>query len=393
MKRSLTSPQVLLLVETSDAYGRGILQGIGRYVRERGPWSIFFEERSLLEPLPRSFDRWQGDGIISRTATRATERRLRAKGVPVVELLGLEAETPAKVHGDGNRAGRLAAEHLLGCGLRYLAFFSFGNAWWIGAYQEGFVQRLAEQGLSCDLWCAAQGQRGLLPRWNSRLRPAVAAWLHRLPKPLGIFCPSTGEGRCLLDLCRSEGLAVPERVAVLAGADDPAICEVTTPSLSGIDFDSARIGYEAAALLDRLMSGRKAPQEVVWIPPIRVVARHSTDVLAVADPDVARAMRFIRERACRGIRVPDVVRDVGLSRRTLERRFQQHLGRTPKEEILRMRIDRATFLFGQSEMSIEAVARSSGFASFKHFARLFRRETGVTPGTFRRTSRSAGPSL
>jgi LacI family transcriptional regulator len=290
-------------------------------------------------------------------------------------------------------AGRLAAEHLLDCGLRDLAFFSFGNAWWIGAYREGFVQRLAEQGLSCGVFHAAQGQRVLLPRWNNRLRPTVAAWLHRLPKPSGIFCPSTGEGRCLLDLCRSEGLGVPEQVAVLAGADDPAICEVTTPSLSGIDFDSARIGYEAAALLDRLMSGREAPKEVVWIPPIRVVARQSTDVLAIADPDVAQAMRFIRERACRGIRVPDVVRDAGLSRRTLERRFQEHLGRSPKEEILRMRIDRAAVLLGQSEMSIEAVARSSGFASFKHFARVFRQETGVTPRTFRKTSRSAKPSL
>ncbi len=414
----LRLPKVLLLVETSTGYGRGILEGVARYVREHGPWSIFFEERGLLDPPPRWLAGWRGDGIISRTASRAVARRLRAKALPTVELLGFEPYASAKVHGENVSAGQLAAEHLLGCGLRNFAFFSCGDAWWIATYREGFLRGLAERGFGCDFYRPPRTNCRLLPRWMDAQRPAVVAWLSSLPRPLGVFVPQLGDARAIMDICRSLGIAVPEEVAVLGGADDPPVCSVTTPPLSGIDFDSARIGYEAAAMLALMMAGRKPQQGTgsepssfnavakrlrrgacpflspvdrrkppggLWIPPVRVVARQSTDVLAISDRDAARAIRFIREHACKGVHVPDVAAAVGLSRRVLERRFRFHLRCTPKQEIRRVQIDRAKALLSQTETPIEYVARSCGFPGFKHFARAFRCATGQTPSAFRQS--------
>ena len=192
---------------------------------------------------------------------------------------------------------------------------------------------------------------------------------------------------CLLGTCRAQGIAVPEQVAILANGDDPVIYNVTTPPLSGLDTNPGLVGYEAAALLDRMMAGQPPPKEVLWIPPSRVVARQSTDILNIADAEVALAVRFIREYACRGIDVPKVAAVAGISRRVLERRFHEHLGRTPKEEILRVCIERAKMLLEQSDMSVEMVAKQSGFASFRNFAAIFRREVGTTPRQFRRERR------
>jgi LacI family transcriptional regulator len=189
----------------------------------------------------------------------------------------------------------------------------------------------------------------------------------------------------VLGLCRNLNILVPEEIAVLGAVDDPAICNLFTPPLSCADLPAERIGYEAAAMLDRCMAGEKPPKQTLWLPATHVAERQSTDLVAIDDPDVARAVRFIREHACRGIGVRQVVDHTGPSRRMLELKFQQYLGRTPKEEILKIQLGRAQLLLGHSEMSIETIARKCGFPSFRHFAGLFRRELGVTPRAFRRT--------
>ena len=191
----------------------------------------------------------------------------------------------------------------------------------------------------------------------------------------------------LLNLCRSEDIAVPEQIAVISGVDDPSLCNVFTPPLSCVHLPAERVGYEAAAMLAKMMAGEKVPKHTVWIPASHVVVRQSSDLVAIEDAEAASAVRFIRQRACQGIRVPDVVVALGLSRRVLERKFQQYLGRTPKDEILKIKLDRAKLLLSQSDMAIETIASKCGFPSFKHLATLFRREVGVTPRAFRKTNR------
>jgi LacI family transcriptional regulator len=378
-------PRILLLIETANSYSRGILEGIGRYVRDHGPWSIFFEERGLEEPPPHWLKKWEGDGIIARTATPTIDRRLRATGLPRVELLGLRANSPAKVHGDNHFGGRMAAEHLLDCGFRHFGFFSCVEAWWIAHFREGFCRALKQRGFSCNVYRSPVENRRLLPRWRESQRKSALQWLQSLPWPVGVFSPSNDDARIVLEMCQHLNIAVPEHLAILGAADDPAICSVTTPPLSSIDFDSKRVGYQAAALLDRLMAGCPAPKTVQWIAPARVVVRQSTDIVAIEDQDVGRAVRFIRQHAGSGIDVHDVTRAVQLSRRGLERRFRKFLGRTPKEEILRVQIDRVKMLLADTILPIQSVAEKSGFHNFRYFAKIFRRQAGTTPRAYRQS--------
>ena len=375
--------KVLLLVETASGYGRGILQGIGQYVREHGPWDIYFEEGGLQDRLPRFLEHWKGDGILTRTMLRSSATRLRSLRIPMVELLGEKADLAAKVHCDNAAVGRMAADHLLDCGLKHFGFFAFGEAWWIAMFREGFRQMLVQRQLTCHAYEPPRANHVLLPKWRETQRKGVVDWLLSLPRPVGIFTVSPAAASRLLDLSRSLGLIAPEEIAVITAAEDPTICDVTTPPLSSVDLNSAGVGYAAAAMLDRMMAGKAPPKHTLWLPPTRVTVRKSTEILAIDDADVVQAIRFIRQHACQGIGVPQVVGAVGLSRRVLERKCRQHLGRTPREEIMRVRIDHAKMLLSQTDMLIERISQKCGFRDARNFARDFMREVKSTPRRYR----------
>lgn len=377
-------PRVLLMIETSTGYGRGLLEGIGRWISEHRRWSIHFEERGLQAPLPRWIKGWQGDGVISRTTTLAMGRQLQGLNLPMVELLGTTRAQPAKVHADNAAAGRMAAEHLIDCGLREFGFFGFVSSWWIVMFREGFCSVFEDRGHACHIYPWPSQSKSPADYWDNSHNARVIRWLESLPRPIGIFAANSFHARCLLNACRDAGIAVPDEIAVMGANNDEGLCSVSDPPLTAIDQDLTRIGYEAATMLDGMMSTGSRSEEVLWIPPRDVVVRQSTNILAVDDADLVQAIRFIREHACRGIDVSDVVDQVPLSRRVLERRFKQSLNRTPKQEILRVKIKKAKFLIAQSDRSIESVAQQSGFSSFRHFAEIFRREVGMTPRAYRR---------
>ena len=309
--------------------------------RESGPWSLFVAARGLEDRLPPWVARWQG-----RRNTRPYHHPRHDAAAPRHEGTdGRTARPPARgavrVHGENVSAGRLAAEHLLGCGLSNFGFFAWGEAWWIDTYREGFVETLNKFQRTCDVYQPPRSNRRLLPQWHASMQPKVTKWLHGLAKPVGIFAPSPDYAATVLNICRSGGIVVPEEVAVISGVDDPALCNVFTPPLSCVDIPAERIGYEAADMLRRMMVGEPPPRKTMWIEATHVVRRQSTDLVAVEDADVAGAIRFIREQAFQRIRVPDIAAALGVSRRVLERKFQEFVQRTPKEEILRQQIERA----------------------------------------------------
>ena len=181
------------MIETSDGYGRGILEGVGRYVREHGPWSLYWEARGLEDRLPPWVGRWRGEGILARTTAPAKAQRLRGLGAPMVELLGGEPDEPDKVHADNASSGRLAAEHLMECGLRSFGFFAYGEAWWIAMYREGFQGTLQLHRFACDVYQPPRSNFRLLPKWLFSMQSQVVQWSKSLPKPAGVFrpCPTT----------------------------------------------------------------------------------------------------------------------------------------------------------------------------------------------------------
>jgi len=385
MPRKPRLHQVAILIETSRAYGRGLVEGIGRYVEEHAPWSIFFEERGLWDPLPQWLKDWQGDGIIARTVQKTDLSRILAKGLPTVELLAEPDGRFASVTPDRDAVARMAADHFMERGFRNFAFFRTDDLWWMLRRQGDFEAELLRRGHACRSFSS------FLQQCSTKAGPneprTIARWLDALPRPCGVFCASDFFAARLLGVCRQQGIAVPEEVAVLGVDNDSVMCSICCPPLSSIELGSRRIGYEAAALLERMMARKKAAPQVVSVQPETIFSRQSTDTLAIQDADIAQAIRFIRKNACDGLNVDQVVESVGLSRRCLEQRFRQIIHCTPKCEITRIQIDRARKLLLETELSIETISHRSGFHSFKYFARAFQRVVGMTPRDFRRRRR------
>jgi LacI family transcriptional regulator len=380
MSRLLRLPQILLLIETSEAYGRGLVKGIVRYTEEHRPWSISFEPRALIDPLPRSLKHWRGDGIISRVVRKADLATLMATGASVVEL----NLAPERVRPDEDAVARLAVEHFLERGFHDFAFFSTCHEHWIDRRWHAFELAVKQHGYLCHSFdCAALKRPS-----DKNLQPiderSVIRWLCKLPKPCGVFCVNDLYTMRLAAACRTAGIIVPDQIALLGVDNDPVFCGACSPRLSSIDLNSERIGYEAAALLARMMAGEIASPESVCLEPRQLVTRESTDILAIDDAEMAQAVRLIHSHAGQPLQVGQLAEMLGFSRRSFEHHFWRALHRTPKEEILRVQMERVKRFLTTSTIPISQVAKKCGFASLQYFARAFRRQTGMTPLAYRK---------
>lgn len=384
-------PQVVLLIETSRAYGRGIIEGIARYSLENGPWSIRFEERGLESSPPEWFKEWRANGIIVHTTNAKLTNWLKATRLPLIDLFAdRRAGVTPEITPDMLLGGRMVVEHFMNCGLRQFAYFSYGEVWWIKNHREIYCRALKERGHDCHC-IQVPSVKGTVSLWHERYRPRVIQWLRSLPRPIGIFTPGDLHAVRLLDICRQLDIAVPEEMAILGGGNDRVLCETVHPTLSSLDLDSQRIGYEAARLLDQKMAGKR-PKEMIAIPPSHVAIRQSTDHMAIEDADVAQAIQFIRKYACTGIKVARVANEIGLSRRVLERRFKHSLQRTPKAEIMRVRLERAKMLLVLTDKTSRSIARACGFTALAYFTTVFRRTVGMTPKAYRQARRRVSPT-
>ena len=253
--------------------------------------------------------------------------------------------------------------------------------------REYFCECVAQAGFSCEVF-EVRRTRGQPPEWEGEQRQ-LGKWLLGLPKPVGIMCCNDDRGLQLLDACRRVGIAVPDQVAVIGVDNDQELCNLATRPLSSIRRRIAAIraqrGGHAAA--DDGRGNAFVRPGVFLFPPSHVVTRLSTDTLAVENPALARALRFIREHACQGISVSDVVHAAVTSRRDLERQMQAAVGRSPNQEILRERIRRAQELLLETDMPLGSIARQTGFRGHKYLGDAFKRVTGCRPGEFRRQSR------
>jgi LacI family transcriptional regulator len=226
------------------------------------------------------------------------------------------------------------------------------------------------------------GRHGNARRWAD-LQGELTRWLSQLPKPLGLMACNDVRARHVLEACRTLGLRVPHDVAVIGVDNDSVICDLTDPSLSSIDQSARRIGYAAAEMLDRLMQGADAPTQRLVVPPIGVVARRSTDTLAVEDPAVARVIRTIRERAFGPLAIADLVAESGLSRWQVEERFRHLVGRSIRDDILEVRLAEARRLVTTTDLPLKTIAPRAGFRSIAYMTTVFRRHFGTTPAALR----------
>jgi LacI family transcriptional regulator len=377
------TPHVALLIETSRAYGRGLLQGVIRYQREHDPWSVYIQPHDLGAPAPSWLKNWNGDGILARIEDRRTAELIRRTGLPAVDLRFSVPDSGLPGVGIDNRAVvRLAFQHLRDGGLQHFAFCTVarGRNTWMDLRCDLFQDLVRAAGHPCHV------RQGLARRrraaWEEE-QEDLAAWVSGLPKPIGVMACNDDRGLQVTDACRRAKVLVPDEVAVIGVDNDEILCNLSNPPLSSVDINTPRIGYEAAALLSRMMAGKPAPAHAVLLAPRGVVARASTDVLATGDRELAAAIRFLREHACEGLRLKELPPRTLLSRRTLERRVYQLLGRSPQKEMMRIRLERAKQLLTETNLPVGAVAEKCGFSQAKYFSQVFHAKLGLTPGQYR----------
>jgi len=378
-------PRVALLIETSSSYGRGLLKGIARYSRLHGPWAFFLEPGGQEETPPPLRD-WGIDGVITLFRTRRQARQVLATRIPVVDLdFTLPDLVPWGVCNDEAGVARTCAEHLFSRGLRHFGFVGWaevadGISLWESQRQEVFVETVKKAGYETSVyaWPARAADRA----WG-REQKSLARWLKALPKPVGVMASNDQRARHVLEAARTAGIRIPDDLAVIGVDNDETLCELSTPSISSVALDADTIGFQGAAMLARLMDGRRIPRRPELVPPLGVIARKSTDVLAMADPAVVTAVRFIEANISRPIRIADVLGVAQLSRKTLEVRFRRALGRTPHEELQRRRLERVKTLLQQTDWPLKQIARAAGFTYVEHLHLIFRREVGMTPARFR----------
>jgi LacI family transcriptional regulator len=376
--------KVALLVETSNAYGRELLHGVRAWGREQHAWSMRLSEHGRGAGVPPWLRDWRGDGIVARVEHPAMAAALRRTGVPVVDVSATLA-TPVfpRVVTDSAAATQLAAVHLRERGLRSFAYC--GDARFRWSLQRGrfFAEQVRAMGGTVVHFPQP-------PRRSEEAElAAMVAWLRALPKPVGVLACYDVRGQQVLEACHEAGLAVPDEVAVIGVHNDELLCDLCDPPLSSVIPDARRAGYEAAALLARMMRGERVPVTTRAIEPLGVAARQSTDLVAVADARVAAAVRFIRGNALRGIDVRDVLRAVPMSRTLLEQKFKQILGHTPHAQIQRVRLERAKALLATTELSVGAIAERVGIAHAEYLSVAFRRATGMAPREYRARHRAA----
>jgi LacI family transcriptional regulator len=339
----------------------------------------------LNERPPSWLKDWKGDGILARIDDRRMADAILATRLPAVDVRGALEDLPIPFVGLDNRPiAKLGFEHLHQCGLVNFAFC--GTPRGENPNQDRrcdmFVDLVAKAGKKCEVYLGGRRKRGTVS-WEIE-QQQITRWLTGLRKPVGVMTCHDDRGHQTLDACRRAGLRVPDDVAVIGVDNDAHLCNMCTPPLSSIDVNPSHIGYEAAALLTKLMRGAASPKEPVLLgPPRGIVPRQSTDVLAIDDRDVATALRYVREHAVDGIHVSDVVASVRHSPSTLERRIKATLGRTIKAEITRVRLERARLLLQETELPVATIATRSGFSEPKYFCEVFRKAEGVTATAYR----------
>lgn len=388
MARATKTKRIGLALSHSLGYCREILRGVKHFAESRPGW-LFIPSAPDLQAIV-ALRSVRLDGIIAHVFNPDLGNALAWVGKPVVNVAGVLPDLPfVRVVVDHQETGRLAAEHLLDRGLRHFGFVGYPDHEFSLGREEGFRRAVEAAGCSLSVYHERETPRvdptGLWS-WNSQLR----RWVGSLPRPAGILASHDIQGVQLAEACLQAGLRVPEDMALVGVDDDDLLCELARPPLSSVALPAERIGYEAAAILDALMTGTKPVQQALTLSPIGVVTRQSSDVLAIDDPDVAAAIRFIRGQAHLPIHVADVLRAVPVCRRRLERGFRRVLDRGLWEEILNVRLTRARDLLSGSDAPVAEVARRSGFPDAKQFCVTFRREMGLPPTAYRRKLR--GPN-
>ncbi|AQQ10144.1 Xylose operon regulatory protein [Sedimentisphaera cyanobacteriorum] len=379
-------PQILLLLETSREFGRGLLRGISRYASLHGPWSIQLEPLFYLgreHPAKETSQplKWLSDGAIIRETWENEERRLPVD-LPVIQSCFHSGGKEGKsvILTDDYQIGVMAAEHFISKGHKRLAFAGFDGMYWSQRRFEGFRAKAASSGCEVIYYVQPQDEDGRL--WDNE-QFFLADWLRKLKKPAAVMACNDDRASQIISLCRQERITIPSEIAVLGVDNDEFICKLAYPQLSSISLSLEKAGFEAAGHLDNMIKSENRNPKTIIIEPMKVVERTSSDAVAVPDPDVSLAVRFILDNKMRPVQVCDVVQAAAVSKRSLYMKFNLYLGTSIYRYIKNVRVGEIEKLLLYSDMNITQISKMLGFGSSDHIASFFRSVKGLNPADYR----------
>jgi len=389
ISKSKVSRRIALAFPYGRAFVEKVVEGILAYARRQADWQIMrFPER--LSPSLDWLQGWQGDGAFVILSTPEDARIAGTLPFPVVNITAYFAEPGvATVTADHREIGRVAARHLLDRRFKKFGYYGSKDLHFSELRRDGFVEVIKEHGGNCAVLevssIVASGRMWL------RQQMQLEKWLRSLQPPVAIMASTDLRADMLLQTCRRLGLRVPDHIAVIGVDNDPVIVSHAQPPLSSVARDDQQAGELAASLLDKLMAGQRNQRQVLFVPPTGVVARQSSETMAVDDPELAGLVQYIRKHIAENFGVERLLPLASCSRRSLENRFRTHLGASPAEIIQRLRVDEARRLIeANGKMPLANVAAACGFSDVRHLRLVFRRRQRQSAAEYRRLIKTRG---
>lgn len=386
--------RILVSIPTAAHTQRLKLEGILRYVREKrgDAWRLQLDLGGFARQRLKDFASWKCDGIIAYIDSPAKLAFFRDTGLPSVLINPLlspndpsaDDEKTVVFVNDHAREGRTAARHFLERRFEHFAYVGTPERTpWSDRRGEGFAAELAAHGRTCIAYppISAAAREDF-----AREMPGLVKWLAALPRPTAVFAAHDIRARQVLAAADAAGLDVPERLAVLGVDDDEPVCETAAPPLSSIPTNDVSLGYACGRALEELIAGRGAGR-TISTAHVRVVGRASTDITAVDDPFVARALSWARNHLADDLDIDTLAAKTGYSARYLQMRAQRALGTTIGDEIRRMRLAAAAELLSGTDRPISLIADECGFSSVSHLSDRFVKAYRLTPREFRNRGR------
>lgn len=362
-------------------YDYRLHRGIEKYAQEHD-WMLY-SNLAREKVIPWG---WEGHGILAWLgAGDDLAEFVTQSGKPTVDLSFRRPHLKfPRVLEDHAHAGRLVAEHFLSRGFNHFMYYSDRDNWSYEERGEGFHRALAAARRDCTWlrWHRSPVYSEDRDQWK-RKRRWVLSQLKSSPKPLALFAANDDQAVDVLDACRSEGISVPEEVAIVGAENYLLAAESMRTPISSVDTNLEVLGYRAAALLDDLMKGKRPPERPIRIPAAGLVTRMSSDLLAVTHKGVANSLRFIWQHYQEPIQVSDLEGAAFMSKRGLHKAFLQQVGRTPGQELQRVRIERAKRLLADTDLKVEVISGMCGYQSANSFNVAFKRVTGLSPKLYR----------
>lgn len=374
--------RIAILAETSLASGRQIVTGISRFLDERSDWSVFQHSGPLGAMDPAAISQWQGDGIIARIANPELLALIQAKGLPTVDVLGNVRPQPFPlVKCNDHAIGASVAKHFVENAHTQFAFIGLGDERWSLEREAGFKEELKDFEPAVHTFHIQQHREQGHPVRDSF--DSVKAWLLERSTPIGLMVASDQLAPIIFEACHQLGLAIPEHVSVVGVDNDRPFCNLCRPRLSSVEPNHELVGYRAAQTLERLINGETLDQQVIEVNLHTLYQRLSSELIAIDDPALLKALNAIREHACAGVSLDAIAKVAGLSRSVLQRRFRQKLNRTVGEVILNEKLRIAREMLTNTEIPISLVAERSGFNCQEYMNHIFKKHLHTTPRKYR----------